>query len=250
MTTRYALISVFTILFGLLSVVQGFSQIDSELIVGIWPLNEGEGDTAVDVSGNGRDGTITGAEWDDGEQGKALDFEKNDTVEILLGDGIIANELTVVLWLKFTDLSGQQNYFSIWDSSNNRYVPYKTDGQELRFWTNNWNHGSGFQVDKNTWYHVANVYDGETGSIYVNGEKKVSLPGQFSLQGDQQSAWFATDQGGWVSACTEDEIGIFATALTEDEIVSIMNHGIMWALEGAAVNSASSLSTTWGSLKL
>ena len=41
-------------------------------------------------------------------------------------------------------LAEQQNYFSIWDQSGNRYVPYTRNGPNfLRSWTNNWNVGSG-----------------------------------------------------------------------------------------------------------
>jgi hypothetical protein len=230
-------------------VLNSHAQVDPEIIVGIWTLDEGEGDIAVDFSENARNGNIEGGEWEEGKMGNGLNFEKGDTVEVLLGDGVIADKLTIILWLMFTDLAGQQNYFSIWDSSDNRYVPYKTDVNELRFWTNNWNAGTGFMVEEDTWYHVANVYDGKTGSVYVNGELKVSLPGTFTLTGNQQSSWFATDKGGWLSSCMEDEIGIFSDALTASEIKNIMEHGITWALGGAPVGSVGKLSTTWGAMK-
>ena len=37
---------------------------NEEGLVGYWPLNEGQGDTAHDRSGNGNDGTIVGASWE------------------------------------------------------------------------------------------------------------------------------------------------------------------------------------------
>ena len=232
-----------------LSVPTVFGQVEAEAIVGIWTLDEGKGDIAGDSSVNGRDGDIQNAKWADGKLGKCLNFTKGNTVVVPLGKGIVRDELTVILWLQFSDLTGQQNYFSIWDSSNNRYVPYKTDGHELRFWSNNWNIGSTFTVKKDTWYHVANVYDGKTASIYVDGDLKISQPGAFTLNDTEQTSWFATDKGGWLSACIEDEIGIFTTALDSDEVKNIMDHGINWALAGAAVEPSDKLSVIWGEMK-
>jgi len=237
------------IVLGLITVGHSEAQIDSNTIVGIWSLDEGNGDMAGDASENERNGDIQGAKWEKGQVGEALNFEKGDTVVVPLGNGIVRNVVSVVLWLQFSDLAGQQNYFSIWDSSDNRYVPYKTDAHELRFWSNNWNVGSSFIVEKNRWYHVANVYDGKTVSIYVDGELKISQQGTFSLSDNQQTSWFATDKGGWLSSCIEDEIGIFTAALTADEVKFIMEHGISWALSGAPVEQLDKLSTTWGTIK-
>ena len=89
-----------------------------------------------------------------------LKSKKGGTVTIPLGKGIIEDKVTFTLWINFTDIGGQQNYFSIWDQSNNRYVPYKNGGNLLRSWTNNWDVASGVTVKDGTWYHVANVYDG------------------------------------------------------------------------------------------
>ena len=245
---KAAILLACLLLFGF-SVTSVLAQVDPEFIVGIWSFDEGKGDVATDYSENGRDGDIQGGEWDKGQLGQALKFNKGDTVVVPLGKGIVRDTVSIVLWLQFMDLTGQQNYFSIWDSSNNRYVPYKTDGHELRFWSNNWNIGSTFSVSKDTWYHVANVYDGKTVSIYVDGELKVSQAGAFSLTDTEQTSWFATDKGGWISSCMEDEIGIFTTALGEDDVQNMMEHGINWAAVGAAVEPLNKVSTIWGQIK-
>ena len=114
-----------------LSLAVNYSQaeIDPDKIVGIWLLDEGKGDTAEDASENGRKGTITNSKWVDGKVDGALEIKKGGTVTIPLGKGIIEDKVTFTLWINFTDIGGQQNYFSIWDQSNNRYVPYKDGGQ-------------------------------------------------------------------------------------------------------------------------
>ena len=234
-----------------LSLVTGYGQakIDPDRIVGIWLLDEGKGDTAEDASENGRKGTITNAKWEKGKVNGALEIKKGGTVTIPLGKGIIEDKVTFTLWMNFTDIGGQQNYFSIWDQSNNRYVPYKNGGNLLRSWTNTWDVASGVTVKAGTWYHVANVYDGETCTIYVNGEEKVSqkVP-KFQLQDQDQTAWLATDKGvGFLSATLMDEVGLFNDGLTEDEVQAIMNEGIFFT--AFAVEPSGKLPVLWGRLK-
>ena len=234
-----------------LSLAVDYSQaeIDPDKIVGIWLLDEGKGDTAEDASENGRKGTITNSKWVDGKVDGALEIKKGGTVTIPLGKGIIEDKVTFTLWINFTDIGGQQNYFSIWDQSNNRYVPYKEGANVLRSWTNTWNVTSGVTVKAGTWYHVANVYDGETCKIYVDGEEKVSqkVP-KFQLQDQDQTAWLATDKGtGFLSATIMDEVGLFNDGLTEDEVQGIMNDGILFT--ALAVDPSDKLPVVWGKLK-
>ncbi len=225
------------------------AEIDPDRIVGIWLLDEGKGDIAEDASENGREGAITQGKWEEGKFDGALEIKKGGTVTIPLGKGIIEDKVTFTLWLQFTDIGGQQNYFSIWDQSNNRYVPYKNGGNLLRSWTNTWDIASGVTVKDGTWYHVANVYSGESCSIYIDGEEKVSqkVP-KFQLQDQDQTAWLATDRGtGFLSAVIMDEVGLFNDALTEDEIQGIMKDGIYHT--AFAVEPSDKLSVLWGKLK-
>ena len=244
-------IKIFVCALFVLSLIVGYSQaeIDPDRIVGIWLLDEGKGDVAEDASGNGRKGEITNAKWEKGKVNGALEIKKGGTVTIPLGKGIIEDKVTFILWINFTDIAGQQNYFSIWDQSNNRYVPYKEGANTLRSWTNTWNVTSGVTVKAGTWYHVANVYDGETCKIYVNGEEKVSqkVP-KFQLQDQDQTAWLATDKGvGFLSATIMDEVGLFNDGLTEDEVQGIMNDGIEFT--AFAVEPSDKLPVLWGRLK-
>ena len=41
----------------------GYTEINSESIVGIWLLDEGQGKSVEGSSGNGNDGEIVGAKW-------------------------------------------------------------------------------------------------------------------------------------------------------------------------------------------
>ncbi len=241
------------ILSVMLTLVIGISysnaKIDPDRIVGIWLLDEGAGNVTEDASENGYHGTITEGQWTDGKFRSALEIKQGGTVGIPLDKGTISDRLSFTAWLQFTNIGGQQNYFSIWDDSNFRYVPYKTNGHLLRTWTNTWDISSEVTVKAGTWYHVANVYDGKTASIYINGEEKVSqdVP-WFQLQDEPQKAWLATDKGiGFLSSCIFDEVGLFKDALTKDEIQGIMNEGIWFT--AFSVEPSGKLPVLWGKLK-
>ena len=250
MHIKYTVITTLCLFFtlGLLVSVSN-AKIDPEKIVGIWLLDEGNGDAIEDASENEKNGTATNSDWIDGKVNGALSINKGGTVTIPIGKGTIQDKVSFILWLQFTDVTAQQNYFSIWDQSNNRYVPYKNNANILRSWTNSWDIPSGVTVKADTWYHVANIYDGNTVKIYIDGEEKVSQGVQkFQLQDQDQTAWLATDQGtGFLSAVIMDDVGLFNDALTKEEIQKIMEDGIYHT--AYAVEPTDKLSTVWGKLK-
>lgn len=75
------------VLFGLLT-HGGFVFGQQMDLVGHWPLDEGAGTTAADVSGNGHAGTLMGdPQWTQGVYEGALDLDGvSDFVEIALRD--------------------------------------------------------------------------------------------------------------------------------------------------------------------
>ena len=81
------------------------------------------GDVVKDASPNKYDGEIKEAKWVKGKFGHALEFKKGNTVTIPLGKRAMRNKASAIMWLQFTDLGGQQNYFSVWDQNSNRLVP-------------------------------------------------------------------------------------------------------------------------------
>ena len=173
----------------LLLVEQAEGRLSLEDNIGVWLLDEGSGEDAKDSGPNKYDGTLSGGKWIKGKFGDAIEFKKGDTVTIPLGKGSMRNKASVIMWLLFTDVNAQQNYFSVWDQSNNRLVPYKDGGNMLRCWSNTWNVPSGVTVKEDKWYHVANVLDGKNTKIYINGKEEVSQDvSKFELADQTQTA--------------------------------------------------------------
>ena len=101
------------------------------------------------------------------------------------------------------------------------------------------------------WSFVALTHDGDILALFVDGEivadLKVGNP-DFSQQHDGGSIWLTRWKGGagWDFSGVLDEIAIFNTALSEDDLNTVMEKGLEKTL---AVSPVGRLTTTWGNIK-
>ena len=65
------------------------------------PFDEGQGEVAGDLSGNGHDGTLEGPEWTEGEFGNALSFDGVEAfVDVPFSDDFVITEgITLGAWV-------------------------------------------------------------------------------------------------------------------------------------------------------
>ena len=150
-------------------------------LIGYWKFDKGSGTVAYDSSGNGNDGTVTGAAWVDGKKEKALDYNGSayvtipqDAFESLL------DEVTICLW-QYGDSAVQPKNNSIFEGARNgvrilnSHLPW---GNGIVFWDAG--ASSGFdRVQKQAnedeyegkWNHWAFTKNSKTGSMkmYLNG---------------------------------------------------------------------------------
>lgn len=87
-------------------------------LVGYWNFDEGTDITAFDSSIYGNDGTLTGTgglpEWTQGTSGFGLHFMRSNQVEVYIPDSpslIPGSEFSIMAWVKFDDLIGQQTIY-------------------------------------------------------------------------------------------------------------------------------------------
>ena len=71
-------------------------------LVGSWQADEGAGTTLIDSSGNGRNGTISGATWVAGRVGQALNFTGAGVAD--LGDLDSPGTFTLMAWMQTRSL--------------------------------------------------------------------------------------------------------------------------------------------------
>jgi len=163
-------------------------------LVGRWKFDEGSGNIAVDSSGNGRDGTISGAEWIspgwDGT-GYCLDFDGQGTDRVSLGTFDVSGDaISIACWFNARNLdtpgsdprivskaiggSSQDHWFMVSSSrvgSEKRLrFRLKTDGD-----TGEIKAGSAGTIELDVWIHVAATWDGSTMRLYKNGVEVGSI---------------------------------------------------------------------------
>ncbi|MHC4242714.1 MAG: LamG-like jellyroll fold domain-containing protein [Planctomycetota bacterium] len=160
-------------------------------LVGYWPLNEGAGDTAADMSGNGHDGTLNnGATWiSPGFIGNgAVNIDGNAGSRVSVGDWDPGEQLTLAIWVRWTGeensprtgIIGKRNG---WSAETIRWfseVVTATGQVRMRNYTQTVSSPAGaLTAFIDEWAHVAITFDGTTVIIYLNGEEVGSGP--FSL---------------------------------------------------------------------
>jgi hypothetical protein len=227
-------------------------------VVGLWLLDEGQGDIVKDSSGNGNDGVIEGAQWANGKFGSALMFDGETTrVVIPSSDSLnVPEEVTVEAWIFPTELHDDINAVAQkWgDTSNRRQYQIgviDADGT-ARFYISHT--GTDHQrpigegVPVNEWTHLAGTFDGDTIRVFINGKLSAELnsPGVIAQTDiDFFIGGYGPDEEYTLNRHFNgiiDEVRVSDVALTEDEIEKSM--------EGfAAVSPDGKLPTIWARIK-
>lgn len=203
-------------------------------LVARYTFDEGSGSIAKDVSGNGNDGKIVGAQWVKQGSGYALRFGRTASY-VDFGDNgnlKIAGDMTVTAWVKLMAdpyPNGSTNWH-ILNCEDYRHSGFSwrlagTSGQLYYRSSQPDNLADLFSdanVDNGIFHHVAFVKSGNRITFFVDGDRdaqtttKDPAPGSnpFTLSDKSQSL-----EG------ILDEVRIYRTALTVGEIVALYKEG-------------------------
>ncbi|MGB2591015.1 MAG: LamG-like jellyroll fold domain-containing protein, partial [Candidatus Acidiferrum sp.] len=224
-------------------------------LVAAYSFNEGSGSTVNDSSGNGNNGTVSGATWTTtGKYGGALSFNGkssrvvvNDSASLHLSSG-----MTLEAWVSPTnvpnsweDVIYKQNdiYFLEAGSGVSKNPP--AIGATFA------SHGDQYiagltALSANTWTHLAATYDGSTLLLYVNGVQVVSR----SISSDSVSISTNALQIGGDALYGQyfkgiiDEVRIYNRALAPSEIQNDMVTPISQTVDTQPPTAPSNLSGT------
>ncbi len=233
------------------------AKIDPDTAVGVWLFDEGAGDDAIDSSDKGNDGTITGAKWKDGKFGDGLEFNGGQWVTIeSTADLQLGDEHTMMAWFFATDISQHRMLIS----KNAEYllrIDVPGEGNKMSTFVNigGWEPRASAGVpEEDTWTHIAATFDSGANNnqliIYVNGERAGSSTRAGKGAGNANPVDIGKWGGGSYFVGIIDEVAIFKAVLTEDDLKTIMDHGLDKTLGGiAAVDASEKLTTTWANLK-
>lgn len=196
-----------------------------------WPLDEGSGSVAGDISGNGNDGTIYGASWVDGAVGEALQFDgSNDYVGVPNSSSLqISGAITVEAWVYRHSQSRDEMIVSK-RSGETGFILYFYWGHNKAVFCTGSTSLSGVEstidIEANTWYHIAGTYDGEVRRIYINGV----LNNSQAAAGQLASNTVGLTIGKYNLGSSHyfdgviDEVRIYSRALSQSEIEEHSNN--------------------------
>jgi len=242
----------FVALFVLTFIAQ-ISMAGIEFLVLYLPFDEGAGDVVKDLSGNGNNGTLKGTKWVDGKTNKALEFSGSSYVDIPNSDSLSMEQaVTVMAWVSMkSGTSGEMAIISKGQWAAND-LPYEItiNPTGVIYWQMYDSAGrdscSPTSPTTEEWHHITGTYDGKKFKCYIDGEMKQ----EFAYEGKipQNTASVTVGKRSKTNDCffigTIDEVAVFASALSEEEVNSVMN-GIK-----LAVDAKEKLPVLWGKIKV
>ena len=227
----------------------------AELVM-YWPLDEGSGSTAVDVTGNGNDGTIEGtANWVAGMNNLALDLDGSSTY-IAVSDEIVRGTWSLAMWIRPRDIPYTGGYYAVWHGDGwGGGVMHLHLRENTSLLNADFNTGpdvtSTTALQEDEWYHaVVTVTDDGTGgsTMYINGVLEDETAG--GSGGDYLGPGMF---GNWSGGARfyhglMDDIRVYDHVLSETEVLSAME-GKVWPYASAPTPADGALyPDTWVSL--
>lgn len=222
-------------IFGLatITMAQVPNYVPTNGLVGWWPFNG----NANDESGNGFNGTVTGASLvadRNGNSNAAYNFNSiTDKISFFSGFTNLTNNRTISFWFISAPTAQDQKIIS--------YRPSCLGGTENFFVFNllansntlQYYHGNGgiltTSYNANAWNNVVLTINNSSANLYVNGNLAGNIP---SVSAMNQSGQFGLSS---VNTCISnfgqqkqftgkaDDIGLWNRALTQQEIITLYN---------------------------
>ncbi|MBC8472715.1 MAG: LamG domain-containing protein [Planctomycetes bacterium] len=239
--TRLTIICIGFIIVSLMLTGQSYAEVNSENILGIWLLDEGNGDITEDSSGNGNDGTLGGGPtWIDGVYGKALDFSGSSSyVDCGNAETLNVDVFSVSFWCNIPSTQSWNHIVSRGEHHGggnpgavNWGVMMYADQETILYELYNDTVKPSISADTTTgqWHHVVATFGGAEMQLYHDGELAGTSPATGVLL-DENLPFIigAQSRAGGPSdyfSGSIDEVGYFNIVLTPEDIEMIMNNGL------------------------
>lgn len=242
------------IIFGLNAQVPDYVPTDG--LVGWWPFNGNANDESI----NGNNGVNNGAllvSDRDGNLNSAYSFESgnyyisvpnsmstqfNNVISVSLWCRIKPTENTIQLISKGIDI---ENYhFGGKLFSNNDQMGY-----QFRIRENGAagvvSAGSGTILEFNEWYNLISIYDGDSLSIYVNGQIVSKINITSTMYNNTSSLYFGASSISYWHNDVLDDIGIWNRALSNCEVLDLYHSQLGSSSTFSEENVINCESYTW-----
>ena len=253
------------------SVSTGFASVSDDA-VSFWRFDEDTGTSVSDEMGV-NDGTIYGATWVSGKLGTALDFDGTDDYvdipdddSLSFGDGQDDSPFTFAGWINMDDATRFEIISKGDYNSNNKEYSFETlPGDQLYIILVD-NQQSNARIGRKytaaltsyegEWIHVAATYSGNGSStglkLYLNGTRvdnaNVNFDSYISMENQATAvAIGARNLAADVADGTIDELGVWDTALSTEEIAELVaeGKGKYWTVSGLLKGSIKGANTVY-----
>ncbi len=203
-------------------------------LLGYWNFNEDSGTTANDTSGNGYNGTVSGATWVAGYAGSALSFNGLNS-EVVTASIPIVNTFSITAWVN-PAIIPQKGYVRIAETRyySGLYLGTNAAGTQYKFIANN---GAGTTgvcgasfgcveggAITGGWHLVTGTYDGTTAKLYVDN----TLVASDTFEPDSSiyplfiGRNYASNSYSWNGVI--DEVRLYNRALSSPEVSAIYRY--------------------------
>jgi len=201
-------------------------------LVGWWKFNESSGNIAYDSSGYDNNGTVFGnPQWVPGKVGGALAFDGTGDY-VNCGNGPvfqIQEQITMACWIKVEKFT--RDWSTIISKGDNSYRMGRPQGgnaihlgiQGTVSSPYPWFDGRKAVAD-NQWHHVAGVYDGTQGIIYIDGALDVAQAATGQLNASDFNLYIGENSqatGRYWNGLIDD-VRLYNRALSQTEIQQII----------------------------
>jgi hypothetical protein len=198
------------------------------------------GDIVADQSGKGHDGTVVGdvTSEADGKYGGAANFATGSYLDLdgpnFPAEDIPTSAMTLTAWIKCANTGGDHEIFSARASDNTWLIhPEPKSSGDIRWLLRSYGGTTIFQIRAGTmtwdqWLHFAGTYDKDTAkaALYINGEliEEMDVANPEDVAGD----WGLGARVGLTIDDARpftglmDEFRMYTRALTQDEILEVM----------------------------
>lgn len=194
---------------------------------GYWPLDDGSGITAQDISGNSNHGQlVNGPTWTTGNSGGGVSLDGvDDYIDLGPGDFALTSEISLSVWVyPGTTARDRQsiiqkgNYahpFMVWLEGDRIRTCLRTDGTHYLY--------SQTRLQPNNWYHIVVTYNGYQRIIYINGipDAHDFFSGSLYVTTTTPTTAGIAPSGSYPFLGTIDGIALYNIALSPDDVATL-----------------------------
>ena len=249
---RLALISAAAIALVALSGATGTAAGPAPGLIAAYSFDDGTGSVLSDASGNGHDGTISGATWASGHDGGALSFNgTNASVDLGSLGTFYQTGFTLEAWVQKSTTKKDVGVLGTWTSSGGPmvWIDHLAGDYRLTFGASSLSDylDSGRTPAIGQWQYVAATFDGSTARFYLDGTEVAnrSVTSGVGSSNNWRIGAYGTPAGNFFDGLI-DNVRIYNRSLSAGEVQTDMGQPVTSSLDTSLPSAPGTLTSAGG----